>query len=1034
VCDLCPRECSLKDGDRGFCFVRENRGDEMVLTTYGRSTGFCIDPIEKKPLNHFYPGTSVLSFGTAGCNLGCKFCQNWSISKSREIAQLSESATPETIAQAARELACHSVAFTYNDPVIWAEYAIDVARACHAADVKTVAVTAGYITPEARGPFFEHIDAANVDLKAFTEVFYQHLTLSHLQPVLDTLVWLRHESDVWFEITNLVIPQENDSDDEFHKLCDFVLDNLGDDVPVHFTAFHPDFRMQDRPRTPIETLLRAYNIAKQLGLKHVYTGNVDDVKHQSTYCAGCGQMVIERNWYELGHYALEGHQCRHCRTPLAGHFNKAPGNWGRQRQPVKIANYHSELPVLDQTITETPDMTSSTQTIKSAEPVQSQPLLTPDQQQQVIKVASRIVTDAVLGRATPLPMEALGSAASQQVLGTFVTLKRQGRLRACCGNVGQTMRLVDSLHDAAIATATRDGRLPPISAAELAYLDVSVSLLHALTPVTSSGADRIGSVEVGRHGLQVIRGNARGLLLPSVATEHGMDAERFLDQVCIKANIPPKSWKEADTQLLTFEAAVSFGPFVIDPNEIAIFSDIRLLNVDQLRQLATHCLSNVVNMARGATPSYYLPQVPDGTVQGVAILLDGVPELNGLRSGQLSLRPGMPLQSTLLELCGKFSQLLTQRGLSPQRISQATLHLAMLSDPAMNATVAQPDLRGVDPQRRSVLVMERRSWAWVFDPSQSAEQLLTQAVANLGVQTAESATVLSLETIATTTPVSFTEKPRPVSGSEVRPAAVAGRFYPGTADEVDTMLDQLLPKEASSKRAWPAAMVPHAGWQFSGKIAAEVFSRIDFPRTIMILSPNHTVTGVEHAVAPNKTWQLPGCQIGNDLELAGQLVEKIPSLQFDAAAHASEHGIEVELPFVARLAPQSKVVGITIAAGNLQSCEAFANGLAAVLQARTDDVLLVISSDMNHFATDQENRRLDEMALAALDQLDPDHLFDVVHSNNISMCGLLPAVIVLKTLRKLDRLKSAQRVAYGTSADVSGDTSRVVGYAGMLFS
>src|SRR4051794_10053798 len=290
TCDLCPRACSLKEGDRGFCFVRQVKGGEMVLTTYGRSTGFCIDPIEKKPLNHFYPGTSVLSFGTAGCNLGCKFCQNWDISKSREGARLSEQATPRAIAEAARALGCKSGAFTYKHPGIRAEYAIDPARACRAAGVKTVAVTAGYITPEARGPFFEFMDAANVDLKGFTEHFYKHVTYSHLRPVLDTLAWLKAETDVWFEITNLVIPRENDSDDEFRRMCGWVLEKCGDDVPVHFTAFHPDFRMRDRANTPHETLVRAYDIARDAGLKFVYVGNVHDTTRQSTYCPHCGKL------------------------------------------------------------------------------------------------------------------------------------------------------------------------------------------------------------------------------------------------------------------------------------------------------------------------------------------------------------------------------------------------------------------------------------------------------------------------------------------------------------------------------------------------------------------------------------------------------------------------------------------------------------------------------------------------------------------------------------------------------------------------
>ncbi len=338
-CNLCPRACQLKPGDRGFCFVRENRDGQMLLSTYGRSTGFCIDPIEKKPLNHFYPGTSVLSFGTAGCNLGCKFCQNWDISKSRAVEKLSEAAMPEAIAEAAHELGCRSVAFTYNDPVVWAEYAIDTARACRARGIKTVAVTAGYITPEARGPFYEFMDAANVDLKGFTEDFYWHLTQSHLQPVLDTLRWLKTETDVWFEITNLIIPQANDSPDELQRMCRWVLDNLGDEVPVHFTAFHPDFRMKDRPNTPHETLLSAYEIARQEGLKYIYVGNVHDRAHSSTYCRGCGELLIDRDWHQLHKYELRDNRCARCNTIIPGRFDAAPGTWGPRRLPVDMSRF-----------------------------------------------------------------------------------------------------------------------------------------------------------------------------------------------------------------------------------------------------------------------------------------------------------------------------------------------------------------------------------------------------------------------------------------------------------------------------------------------------------------------------------------------------------------------------------------------------------------------------------------------------------------------------------------------------------------------
>ncbi len=336
-CDLCPRRCRLHEGQRAFCFVRQNVGGEMRLTTYGRSTGFCIDPIEKKPLNHFLPGTAVLSFGTAGCNLGCRFCQNWDISKAREIERLSDEASPEAIAEAAVRSGCRSVAFTYNDPVIFAEYAIDAARACHARGVRTVAVTAGYITPEARGDFFEPLDAANIDLKAFTETFYQKLCFAHLDPVLDTLRWLRAETDVWFEVTTLLIPGQNDSPEEVDRLAGWLVENVGPETPLHLTAFHPDFKMTDLPRTPSETLVRARQQALDAGLKHVYTGNVHDADGQSTWCAGCGERLIWRDWYDLGEWNLDpAGACKSCGRKAAGVFEAKPGDWGRKRQRIQI--------------------------------------------------------------------------------------------------------------------------------------------------------------------------------------------------------------------------------------------------------------------------------------------------------------------------------------------------------------------------------------------------------------------------------------------------------------------------------------------------------------------------------------------------------------------------------------------------------------------------------------------------------------------------------------------------------------------------
>jgi len=336
-CDLCPRQCRLHEGQDGLCFVRGRRGDGMVLNTYNRSSGFCIDPIEKKPLNHFYPGTSVLSFGTAGCNLACKFCQNWDMSKSREMKRLSQYASPAMIAQAAQKYACQSVAYTYNDPVIFMEYALDVAAACRELDIRSVAVTAAYINSPAREVFFQHMDAVNADLKAFSEQFYFKITGGHLQPVLESLEYIKRETSAWLEITTLLIPGLNDSQHELEQLSAWVVEHLGADVPLHFSAFHPDWKMRDVPPTPLSTLLLAYDIAKKAGLQHVYVGNVHDKKHSSTYCANCGHQLIGRDWYELSDWNLdENGACMKCGEICAGRFHRQPGHWGRQRQSVSL--------------------------------------------------------------------------------------------------------------------------------------------------------------------------------------------------------------------------------------------------------------------------------------------------------------------------------------------------------------------------------------------------------------------------------------------------------------------------------------------------------------------------------------------------------------------------------------------------------------------------------------------------------------------------------------------------------------------------
>jgi len=340
-CDVCPRFCRLREGQRGLCFVRARQDDRIVLTTYGRSSGFCVDPVEKKPLNHFLPGTPVLSFGTAGCNLACKFCQNWDISKSREFDRLQASASPQAIAEAAVETGSRSVAFTYNDPAIFLEYAVDVAAACRQRGIKTIAVTAGYLTEEPREEFFRYMDAANVDLKAFTERFYWKVCGGHLDPVLDSIRYLKEETDVWFELTNLLIPGENDDQAEIEEMSKWVMEYLGPDVPLHFTAFHPDWKMTDIPPTSLNTLVRSRDISLKNGLRYVYTGNVHDPQGSATYCYNCGDTLIGRDWYTLSTWnvQLDADQgrCAGCGAAIAGIFDDSPGQWGARCLPIRIA-------------------------------------------------------------------------------------------------------------------------------------------------------------------------------------------------------------------------------------------------------------------------------------------------------------------------------------------------------------------------------------------------------------------------------------------------------------------------------------------------------------------------------------------------------------------------------------------------------------------------------------------------------------------------------------------------------------------------
>ena len=320
VCNLCPRNCIIKKGQHGFCFIRKNIDGKLYSTGYGKPTGFGIDPIEKKPLNHFYPGTEILSFGTLGCNLGCKFCQNWDISKSKRSNHEEEYISPDDIVLFAKKRNIPSIAFTYNDPDIFGEFVIDVSKRARKEKIKTVMVSAGYINPEPRTEVYQYIDAANIDLKGFSSEFYKRNCSVEFEKVLDTILWLKNETNVWLELTTLLIPDLNDSDEELTKMCEWIVKNLGTEIPHHFTAFHPAYKLTEKPRTPASTLIKARNIAMEAGMKYVYTGNINSEETQTTYCPNCSQKLIKRDWHSLAFNLIENGECFNCKTKIAGKF------------------------------------------------------------------------------------------------------------------------------------------------------------------------------------------------------------------------------------------------------------------------------------------------------------------------------------------------------------------------------------------------------------------------------------------------------------------------------------------------------------------------------------------------------------------------------------------------------------------------------------------------------------------------------------------------------------------------------------------
>jgi AmmeMemoRadiSam system radical SAM enzyme/AmmeMemoRadiSam system protein B/AmmeMemoRadiSam system protein A len=1052
-CLACGHRCLIGEGLRGICKARFNEAGQLKVP-YGYVAGLQCDPVEKKPFFHVYPGSDALTFGMLGCDLHCAYCQNWLTSQAlRDASAVApvRPVTPHQLVETAERERARLVVSSYNEPLITAEWAVGVFREAKAAGLACAFVSNGNATPEVLDFLRQWVIAYKVDLKSFSDRNYRSLG-GALDNITRTIRMV-HERGLWLEVVTLIIPGFNDGDDELRRAAGFLA-SVSPDIPWHVTAFHKDYRMTDPDATTPETLIRAAEIGTAEGLRFVYAGNLPGRvgPWEDTRCPSCRTTLIERYGFLVRSYQLIS--AGHC--PACG--ARVPGVWPVAAEDVRTGNdsaaYRGRLPrrvAMDRQPADQPTRRIPLASVEAAEHMtaeraqvvipaeeRAEPPVTPAQDGLTEKQKQRVVAaTAALLRATVAGQPAtcsddLGEVRSRPVAGAFVSLKRGPHLRSCCGLLGRSVPLGQALEHATARTAWEDVRFPPISPTELDYLNMEVWLLAHPEPVQALGEDRAGAIVIGKHGVQVVQGQAHGLFLPSVAVDNGWDSRRLLDQVCLKAGLPPTAWKEDITALYTFEGEVLRGRLSAMEKPPPAERRAGVCRSEDVPGYAEFCRRNLAALLAGATPDYYLWSARDGMVNGVVLLLHRPALRDTVHFSQFSLRPGLPLQGTLVALTQAAAQQLASQNITSETLDQIQIGLVLLHDPVLHGTVAVPYLDGLGPRHRAVLVLERNKAGLCYDPDRSADEVLTETAALAQVTQPQRAAVYSLDTLTNATPVRVSTAPRPARGPAVRLPAVAGKFYEADPADLARTVDRLLagPMQAEP---WPAAMVPHAGLKFSGQIVANVLKRIKIPDTVIVIGPKHTPLGVEWAVAPNETWALPGGTVAADGALARQLCQAIPGLSLDAAAHQREHAIEVELPLLARLAPRVRVVGIAIGHGDLDSCRRFADGLAGILRGRADRPLLLISSDMNHFASDAQNRRLDALALAALDRGDPEMLYETVTNHNISMCGVLPAVMVLETLRLLGALRKTERVGYATSADVTGDTSRVVGYAGMLF-
>lgn len=708
-------------------------------------------------------------------------------------------------------------------------------------------------------------------------------------------------------------------------------------------------------------------------------------------------------------------------------------------------------------------------------------VLTESQKKTLFQAAGRRVAATVTKTIPNSISDELGELAELPVLGAFVSFKKTGDLRSCMGCMADSMPLALALEGSAVRAAKDDPRFPPIAARELRGLDMEVWVLWGMKPIPEKGKGRANAIEIGKHGLQISGRGKRGILLPGVAVDHNMDVPEFLDAICRKAGLPNNAWYDDKVELCTFEglavggnfsdieildskAAAQLSPWITEGTYVCGVPGPSSLDLVKLRNHANH---NFINIYKGITPILYVPDAFDGIVSGVAISYVH-PKRDLTVCSKIALRADLPLQSTIQELVEALVNQLKRFGTPIENAAEGQLELTVLWDPVMHGTNVNYNVDKVDPVRRTIGVSLKDRWVVQYGPEIPSETMATEALNYLGVSKDEKAEILSFETVSTIPHMMASFVPQPVNNT-VRKPAVSGAFYPSDPHEMEAMLDGMLsegppiqediafsnrpkptplhpegpnakgPKfihgDSGQKRPQPysAVMIPHAGWIYSGRLAAQTLLRTEIPDRVIVFCPKHRPGGVDWAVAPHGTWELPLRNVESDPEFAARLVDAVDIFQLDARAHAQEHAIEVQLPIFARISPNTKVIGAIVHGHNWAQISRASEQFANFLQRLEKPPLLVISSDMNHYSSDDVTRRVDRIALDAIERLEPEKLLATVMENDISMCGISPAVFVLETLRKMHRLRECIEVGYTTSAARSGETQRVVGYAGLLF-